>query len=503
METQLLLDMLYENNLESGLKYFYLNKEKDIPEAFFEDFIGCYNKVQAERYDYIKDESILYTVLTILNNKNAFNFIHTLIKINKKTQYNYLYNDIILSRKVTLEEFLSIKDKVKYPHSMLMNLHTSSDDEELILFKYIIKNLHVILDKIKPNLNISYFIIPEILNNDAKYFKRIEKFNDYLVSSKIDRVSLMVIENPFSKYGNSLNSHSKSNYRYKFKDKENLEFDKLLKLERIVFKEASNIYDQTSSNIFKSFERYSHMINIRNNYKEFTGKNKELIHWFQTAVVPFDSYKASLIKANDVNLYLFEFYIKNISDDFKGFTLENISRIFGIYNNYSVSEFKEFSILQHLFGNKLKDKLLDGSVIAKIPLQHLDNTFSEFKNSIFNDEKYINLFDYAIIYSKSGLIDFINQSSEYFTEDILLNICGKIEFKAMEIVQLLDEISSIFSNGTNKYSFNFYLSVVDILMKKESIDCSRFNLKNYFICLPEYEKYFEALRNYGFKKLEK
>lgn len=503
MENQLLLDMLYENNLESGLKYFYLNKVNDIPEVFFEDFIGCYNKVQAGRYDNIKDESILYTVLTILNNKNAFNFINTLIKINKKTQYNYLYNDIILSRKVTLEELLSIKDKVKYPHSMLLNLHTDSDEEELILFKYILKNLHVMLDKIKPNLNISYFIIPEILNNDTKYFKRIEKFNNYLVSNKIDRVSLMVIENPFSKYGNSINSHSKSNYRYKFKDKEKLEFTKLLKLEKIVFKKTTNIYDQNSSEIVELFERYSHMINIRNNYKELIGKNMELIHWFQTAVVPFDSYKASLIKANDVNLYLFEFYIKNISDDLEGFDLKNISNIFGIYNNYSVSEFKEFSILQYLFGSKLKDKLLDGSVIAKIPLQHLDNNFSEFKNYLFGNKQYINLFEYVIIYSKSGLFDFINQSSKYFTEDVLLNICDKIEFKAMEIVQLLDEISSLFSNGTNKYSFNFYLSVVDILMKKEFIDCSKLNLKNYFICLPEYEKYFEVLRNYGFKKLEK
>lgn len=503
MENQLLLDMLYENNLESGLKYLYLNKENDISEVFFEDFIGCYNKVQAGRYDNIKDESILYTVLTILNNENAFNFVNTLIKINKKTQYNYLYNDIILSRKVTLEEFLSIKDKVKYPHSMLLNLHTDSDEEELILFKYILKNLHVMLNKIKPNLNIAYFIIPEILNRDTKYFKRIEKFNNYLVSNKIDRVSLMVIENPFSKYGNSINSHSKSNYRYKFKDKEKLKFTNLLKLEKIVFKKTTNIYDQNSSEIVELFERYSHMINIRNNYKELIGKNMELIHWFQTAVVPFDSYKASLIKANDVNLYLFEFYIKNISDDLEGFDLKNISNIFGIYNNYSVSEFKEFSILQYLFGSKLKDKLLDGSVIAKIPLQHLDNNFSEFKNYLFGNKQYINLFEYVIIYSKSGLFDFINQSSKYFTEDVLLNICDKIEFKAMEIVQLLDEISSLFSNGTNKYSFNFYLSVVDILMKKEFIDCSKLNLKNYFICLPEYEKYFEVLRNYGFKKLEK
>lgn len=503
METQLLLDMLYENNLESGLKYFYLNKENDIPEAFFEDFIGCYNKVQAERYDNIKDESILYTVLTILNNENAFNFVNTLIKINKKTQYNYLYNDIILSRKVTLEEFLSIKDKVKYPHSMLLNLHTDSTEEELILFKYIIKNLYVMLNKIKPNLNIAYFIIPEILNNDTKYFKRIEKFNNYLVSNKIERVSLMMIENPFSKYGNSLNSHSKSNYRYKFKDKERLDFTKLLRLEKIVFKKTTNIYDQNSSEIVELFERYSHMINIRNNYKELIGKNKELIHWFQTAVVPFDSYKASLIKANDVNLYLFEFYIKNISDEIKEFALKNISKIFGIYNNYSTSEFKEFSILQYLFGNKLKDKLLDGSVIAKIPLQHLDNNFFEFKNYLFLNKQYINLFEHVVIYSKSGLIDFINQSSKYFTEDVLLNICEKIEFKIIEITQLLDEINSIFSNGTNKYSFDFYLTVVDILMKKESINCSKLNLKNYFICLPEYEKYFEVLSNYGFKKLEK
>lgn len=501
MGNQLLLDMLYNDNFEAGLKYIYLNKDTDIPTVFFEDFISCYIKSLDSAYD--KDESVLYTVLTILNNKNAFKLINTIIKRTKKKNYIYLYNDLILSRKVTLEEFLTIEDKVKYPHSMLFNLHTDSEEEELILFKYIIKNLHETLDKLNLNFKLTYFIIPEILNNSKFYIERIGKFNHYLLDRNIDRVSLLMIENPFYKYGNSTNTQSKSKYRYKFESEYAINFYNLKSTENLSFKRANNVYTKDSEKFNECFEIYNKQILLNNKHNDWIGKNKHILEWFRDAVVPFDSYKPTLIQANNVNLFLFEFYIKEISNDVKEFILSDISRLFSIYSRETSLEFKNFSILYSLFGNSLIDKMLDGSVIAKIPLQdNLSNSFPEFKKLLFTEPKYIKLFDYVVLYSYDSLMRFIRELSDNFNEKTALSICKGISCNSLEISLLLGGITYTFKNKLNAYSFNFYLSLIDILMDKKEIDCLSLKLKDYFICLPEYEQYFEVLKKYEFKKLE-
>lgn len=496
MKNKLLLDLFYDSNLDSGVKYFYIEDYEKIPDEVFISFIKIF---QSKRSSNEIDNSILYLVLSILNNKTAFRFIDLLYSTTKNKEYLYLFFDIIYSRKVTLNEFLEIKHSFKnHNHSLLLNLDSNSTEDEDLLFSHIIKDLEYRLQKTK---KITYIITPEIITKNEKYLQRIIKLNSVINDYKAN-ANFKIVYNPTNKYGNSINSRNKDFYKYKFKNSDDLDniFEYLKSNNNIIFNKKSKNYTNVNIDFIDNLERYKTKLFRYDSYKEVLYNNINLKNWFENSVIPFDGVKPKNIVANYVNNYLFEFYIKNISKDVVGIDLKSINKTFNIYSTFNNYE-QEFEIMYSLFGKDLKDKLINKSLNIRLKYSDLSRIESDILYNAINNTVYFELFNYIYLNDITYLSEFILKLCDKFDENKAIEVFNMLSLAKLTSHRFLDCLMELSINKKFTYSNEFLLNLLNLFLKKGKLNLDDLTLRNYKICPPEYEQFWDIFKNYGFKLL--